>query len=162
LSISEQHRRKMRGCIGARNEDDDLLPASAEASRLLSWPQQQQHPNFQPAESIDVYSWRDISIGSWPKTTSTNLMTPTTPDSRDWLNKLSEFPGNAVASLACSSTGRNSNASTNSFSPGQARSAVVSRNRRVTPKACNVIFVITSAHPTQAIFLVRVCLLCPL
>lgn len=32
-------------------------------------------------------------------------MTSTTPDNRDWLNKLSGFPGNAVLGLARSATG---------------------------------------------------------
>jgi hypothetical protein len=60
--------------------------------RVFNWP-----------ESSGNYSWRDISIGSWPATSSTNKMTSTTPDSQDWLNKLSGFPGNAVLGLARSS-----------------------------------------------------------
>jgi hypothetical protein len=65
--------------------------------RVFNWP-----------ESSNSYSWRDISVGSWPKTSSTNLMTSTTPDGQDWLNKLSGFPGNAVLGLARSSgTGDN-------------------------------------------------------
>jgi hypothetical protein len=61
--------------------------------RVFDWP-----------ESSNNYSWRDISIGSWPNTSSSNLMTSTTPDGLDWLNKMSGFPGNAVLGLARSAT----------------------------------------------------------
>ena len=60
--------------------------------RVFNWP-----------ESSGSYSWRDISIGSWPNTSSSNKMTSTTPDNQDWLTKLSNFPGNAVLGLARSS-----------------------------------------------------------
>ncbi|MGC1366877.1 MAG: hypothetical protein WA829_14365 [Candidatus Acidiferrum sp.] len=60
---------------------------------------------FNWLESSNNYNWQDISIGTWPKTSSSNLMTSVTPDSQDWLAKLSGFPGNAVLGLVRSSAG---------------------------------------------------------
>jgi len=65
--------------------------------RIFNWP-----------ESSNTYNWNGISVGSWPQTNSSNLMTSTTPDSQDWLNKLSGFPGNAVLGIARGSVGRDS------------------------------------------------------
>ncbi len=66
--------------------------------RVFNWP-----------ESSGNYSWRDITIGSWPQTgtTASNLMTSKAPDGQDWLAKLSNFPNNAVLGLARSSAGDN-------------------------------------------------------
>jgi hypothetical protein len=78
-----------------QNTRDEIFWAghnNSSSIRIFNWP-----------ESTNTYSWRDISIGSWPNTSSSNLMTSTTPDSQDWLNKLSGFPGNAVTGLARSS-----------------------------------------------------------
>ena len=75
-----------------QNTRDEVFWAghnNSSSIRIFNWP-----------ESSTSYSWRDISIGSWPATSSTNLMTSTTPDGQDWLNKLSGFPGNAVTGLA--------------------------------------------------------------
>lgn len=60
---------------------------------------------FNMPESGGTYGWRDVSIGSWPMTSSSNKMTSLTPDGQDWLNKLSGFPGNAVLGLARSVSG---------------------------------------------------------
>ena len=89
-----------------QNTRDEVFWAghnSNSSIRIFNWP-----------ESSNNYAWRDISVGSWPNTTSSNLMTSTTPDSQDWLNKLSGFPGNAVLGLARSApAGRNGKESGN-------------------------------------------------
>jgi hypothetical protein len=50
---------------------------------------------FSLAENSNMYFWRDIGISSW----ATGGLSSTTPDGRDWLNKLSNFPSNAVIGL---------------------------------------------------------------
>lgn len=75
-----------------QNSRDQIFWAghnSSSSIRVFNWP-----------ESSGSYSWRDISIGSWPQTNSSNLMTSKTPDGADWVNKLSNFPNNAVLGLA--------------------------------------------------------------
>jgi hypothetical protein len=79
--------------------------------RVFNWP-----------ESSTSYSWRDVTIGSWPQATASNVMTSTTPDNQDWLLYNSSypavgttpahggFPGNAVIGLARSVAQRDSNA----------------------------------------------------
>ncbi len=85
----------------SQNTRDEVFWAghnNSSSIRVFNWP-----------ESSGSYSWRDISIGSWPQTNSSNLMTSKTPDGQDWLTKLSGttanpgFPGNAVLGLARSS-----------------------------------------------------------
>lgn len=76
----------------SQNTGDEVFWAghyNSSTIRVFNWP-----------ESSTSYSWRDVSIGSWPQTNSSNLMTSSTPDGQDWLNKLSGFPGNAVLGLA--------------------------------------------------------------
>lgn len=47
---------------------------------------------FSLAEGSNTYYWRDIEHSSW----STSGISSNTPDSTDWMNKLSGFPGTAV------------------------------------------------------------------
>jgi hypothetical protein len=80
-----------------QNSRDQIFWAGHNTSssiRVFNWP-----------ESSGSYSWRDINIGSWPQTSSSNLMTSKAPDGTDWLNKLSNFPNNAVLGLARSAPG---------------------------------------------------------
>lgn len=75
----------------SQNTGDQVFWAghnSSSSIRVFNWP-----------ESSTSYSWRDITIGSWPQTNSTNFMTSKVPDGNDWLNKMSGFPGNAVMGL---------------------------------------------------------------
>lgn len=44
-----------------------------------------------PASSTS-YSWSDVGIGAWANSGLSSL----TPDGNDWMNKLNNFPGNAV------------------------------------------------------------------
>jgi hypothetical protein len=80
----------------SQNTGDQVFWAghnSNSSIRVFNWP-----------EVGSGYSWRDISVGSWPKTSATNLLTSTTPDGNDWL--AFGFPGNSVLGLARSSPGQ--------------------------------------------------------
>jgi hypothetical protein len=47
-------------------------------------------------ESSNSYFWRDVGVASW----ATGGLTSTTPDARDWMNKLSGFPRHSPHGLA--------------------------------------------------------------
>ncbi len=47
---------------------------------------------FSMYEGQGYYSWRDIGVSSWP----TGGLSSSTPDGKNWLTKLADFPGNAV------------------------------------------------------------------
>lgn len=73
----------------AQNALDEILWAGQTNSstiRVFSWP-----------ESTNTYSWLDVAIGKWPNLASfPSGLSSLTPDTQDWLNYLSGFPGNAV------------------------------------------------------------------
>ena len=51
---------------------------------------------FTAPEASNSYSWRKVGISSW----ATGGLTSTTPDGKDWMNKLSGFPGHSPHGLA--------------------------------------------------------------
>jgi hypothetical protein len=65
---------------------------STSSMRIFSW-----------QEGSSTYFWRDRSIGSW----SNSAMMSSSPDSRDWLTKLRDFPGNAVLGSTRVRSGQN-------------------------------------------------------
>lgn len=60
---------------------------------------------FSLAEGSDTYYWRSRNIGSW---SNTGLVS-TTPDGKDWMTKLRDFPGNAVLGATRAPLGDKSN-----------------------------------------------------
>lgn len=47
---------------------------------------------FSWKESSNTYFWRDVTVGAWPN----GAISSTSPDGKDWLNKLNNFPGQAT------------------------------------------------------------------
>ena len=76
----------------SQNTGDQVFWAghnSNSSIRVFNWP-----------ENSTNYSWRDISIGTWPQNSSSNPMTSTVPGNINWLGMSGGFPGNAVLGLA--------------------------------------------------------------
>ena len=62
---------------------------SSSSLRVFSW-----------KETSNTYFWNSVNVSSW----SNGTLTSTTPDGQDWLNKLQNFPGNAVLGATRRST----------------------------------------------------------
>ncbi len=88
--------------IGFTNPSDGRMAWGAHISQNtldeVFWAGHNNNSNmrvFSMAEGSNSYFWRDIGISSW----STSGLSSTTPDGKDWLTKLRNFPGNAVHGL---------------------------------------------------------------
>lgn len=69
-----------------QNAQDEIFWAghnSNSSMRVFSW-----------QEASNTYFWRDVAVGSWPNNNAN--LTSTSPDAKDWLTKLRNFPVNAV------------------------------------------------------------------